>query len=408
VEVEKQTMDAITYSLRADQPRSDQFYRDIAAFTDEVLAKADHDLGAITGAFAASAHDDGRTAGEYSFELLTLGVLWREYAHRALKLARPSQRVLSALATLREHSGPAKPAVDALRGALATAFLARNGHAAPVPEPPAVAHLGRLVDWLAATGDFEQEVARLRVWLAFFDAQPPEQTESQIAAILTLADWFAARSLDALGQYTPHVERFLRETHPSYRWREDVIFCGRARVEYHLNMVGTEIMNRAFRAAFLATPQKVVLVPPCMRAKTADECQARETPFGQQCAGCEPRCHVHQVTQLGKKRGFAVYIMPRELTSFSPGEGAQAAMTGLGIVGVSCPLTNAQGGWKAKKLHIPAQGLLLDYCGCVWHWHLDGGIPTAINLRQLMRLLEPESVPETSLPHPEIPSPCDG
>jgi hypothetical protein len=381
-------MEAITYSLRADQPRSDQYYRDIAAFTDEVLIRADHDLGAIIAAFAASAHDDGRTAAEYAFELLTLGTLWREYAARALRLARPSQRVLSALAALRERVGPAKPAVDALRGALATLFLARNGHVVTAPEPPTLAHLDRLVDWLAATGDFEQEVARLRVWLAFFAAQP-----APIAAILAFADWFAVRSLDALGQYTVNVERFLRDTHPSYRWREDVIFCGRARVEYHLNMVGTEIMNRAFRAAFLAAPQKVVLVPPCMRAKTADECQARETPFGEQCAHCEPRCHVHQVTQLGKKHGFAVYIMPGELTSFSPGERAQAAMTALGVVGVSCPLTNAQGGWKTRKLHIPAQGLLLDYCGCVWHWHLDGGIPTAINLRQLMRLLEPEPTP---------------
>jgi hypothetical protein len=389
-------MDAITYSLRADQPRSDQYYRDITAFTDEVLARADHDLGAILAALAASEGDGTRTAPEYAFELLTLGVLWRVYGQRSLKLARPSQRVLSTLAVLRERSSLAKPAVDVLRGALATVFLARNGHTVPAPEPPTLAHLDRLIDWLAATGDFEQEVTRLRVWLAFFDAQPPDQIGARIGALVTLADWFAAHSLDALGKYTVNVERFLRETHPSYRWREDVIFCGRPRVEYHLNMVGTEIMNRAFRAAFLAAPQKVVLVPPCMRAKTADECQARETPFGEQCAACEPRCHVHQVTQLGKKHGFAVYIMPGELTSFSPGEGAQAAMTQLGIVGVSCPLTNAQGGWKAKKLHIPAQGLLLDYCGCVYHWHLDGGIPTAINLRQLMRLLEPESAPEAT------------
>jgi hypothetical protein len=383
-------MDAITFSLRADQTRSDQYYRDIAAFTDEVLARADHDLGTILTALAASEGEAARTAPEYAFELLTLGALWRVYGQRSLKLARPSQRVLSALAVLRERSSLARPAVDVLRGALATVFLARNGHAVPVPEPPTLAHLDRLIDWLAATGDFEQEVTRLR---AILSIQP---TGDQIAAVLALADWFAPRSLDALGRYTANVERFLHETHPSYRWREDVIFCGRARLEYHLNMVGTEIMNRAFRAAFLAAPRKIVLVPPCMRAKTADECQARETPFGEQCAACEPRCHVHQVTQLGKKHGFAVYIMARELTSFSPGEGAQAAMTEFGIVGVSCPLTNAQGGWKAKKLHIPAQGLLLDYCGCVYHWHLDGGIPTAINLRQLMHLLEPESAPETT------------
>ena len=60
-------MDVITYSLRNDQARSDQYYRDVAAFTDQVLAEA-----------------------ECAFEPLTLGVLWRVYAGDALGLARRS------------------------------------------------------------------------------------------------------------------------------------------------------------------------------------------------------------------------------------------------------------------------------------------------------------------------------
>jgi hypothetical protein len=40
-----------------------------------------------------------------------------------------------------------------------------------------------------------------------------------------------------------------------------------------------------------------------------------------------------------------------------------------------------------KRLYVPAQGLLLDYCGCKWHWHKDG-IPTDINFNQLLRLMD--------------------
>ena len=39
------------------------------------------------------------------------------------------------------------------------------------------------------------------------------------------------------------------------------------------------------------------------------------------------------------------------------------------------------------RLGVPAQGLLLDYCGCIWHWDKKG-IPTDINFNQLVRVVE--------------------
>ncbi len=384
-------MDAITYSLKAGHSRSDQYYEDIAIFTDEVLAYANRDFGPLIAAFtrflAETEREEARTPPEYLFELLMLGIFWRVYATKALKLGRLPQRTLAKLAQWHERDVWLKPVVDAVRGALGTLFLTRNGQRSPESPALTLDHLARLLDWLAATGDFDQEIKRLRAWHDFFAVQSPLTRQAQFTDTLAFADWFAGRSEQALGPYTPHVERFLAETHPGYRWREDMIFCGRQRVEYHLNMVGTEIMNRAFRQGFLAAGRKIVLVPPCMRARSADRCQARPTPIGDQCAGCEPGCRVHQVTKLGEKYGFAVFMLPRELAALSPGKSTQQGMAGTGIVGVSCPLTNPQGGWKARAMNLPAQGLLLDYCGCCWHWHLDGGIPTDINFDQLLRLL---------------------
>jgi len=399
-------MEPITYSLKGDQPRSDAYYQQIAAFTDEVIAQAEDRLGMLLSTFetARDAHgdehgdehgdgrEDRRTRPEYLFELLTLGVLWRVYAERALTLRRGPQRVLRVLARWRERGGWIKTAVDGVRGPLATLFLARGDHAA-LPEM-ALDPLDRLLGWLDAAGDFEQEVERLRPWQAFFAAQP-DVLRDHAAAIRALADWFAARSLETLGSYTANVEMFLRDTLPGYRWREDLIFCGRQRIEYHLNMVGVVIMNRAFREAFRAAPHKIVLVPPCMRARSADDCQARETPFGAQCAGCEPRCHVHQVTKLGEKHGFAVRMLPDDLATYSPGDGVRAALADVAIVGISCPLTIVQGGWKTRALHIPAQGLPLDYCGCEWHWHLDGGIPTNVNWDELLRVVGAQTPPDS-------------
>jgi hypothetical protein len=384
-------IEVITYSLRDGQKGSDPYYRDVAAFTDKVLAKAQGRTRWLVEAFQTYVQETGRetlrTNPEYTLELLTLGVLWRVYAGTALDLARVPGRVLACLVRLRQRGGCLKPGVDLIRGILGRLFLSSAGHLLRETPTPTLSHLDRLLDWLSATDTFNQEVKRLRAWRDFLADQSPEEATRGLAAAISFAAWFEMRSQAALGRYTPNVERFLAETHPDYRWREDAIFCGRRRVEYHLNMVGTEILNRAFGEAFLSTARKVVLVPPCMRAQPDGVCQAHPTPFGARCAGCTPGCRVHQLARLGEKHGFGVLIMPHELSVFSSGAVQPVEDDAVGIVGVSCPLTNASGGWETKDLGIPAQGVLLDYCGCPWHWHKEG-IPTDVNFNQVLRVLD--------------------
>jgi hypothetical protein len=241
--------------------------------------------------------------------------------------------------------------------------------------------------WLEAAGDFEEEVTHLTVWRDFLNSLPPEDATAGLSTVIAFAAWFERRSEAVFGRYTPNVERFLAETHPDHRWREDSIFCGRQQVEYHLNMIGTEILNRAFREKFLSTTQKVVLVPPCMRFQPEDKCKATPAALGARCAGCTPGCRVHQLTKLGEKHGFSVLMLPDDLRVYSGGTTHLNRENAAGIVGVSCVLTNAPGGWKARRLGITAQGVLLDYCGCAWHWHKKG-IPTDINIGQLLAVLD--------------------
>ena len=382
-------METITYSLRDGRAESDIYYRDIAAFADEVLAEVERRLGRLPQAYRSYLEDcigeDARTHPEYALELLALGVLWQVYAVDAMALPSLPRRVLTGLARLRERGGWFKRGADFLRGMLATPFLVGGGRPAEVATPK-LEQLDRLLGWLGATGAFDQEVKRLAGWREFLAGQPAEETAAALAAVAALATWFQVRSEAALGCYTPHVERFLAETHRKYRWRQDALFCGRRRVEYHLNMAGTEILNRAFRAAFLATTRKVVLVPPCMQAQGEGRCQATPTPHGARCAGCTPACRVQQLTKLGEKYGFAVLILPEELTVFSTGAVQPMDRSEVGVVGVSCVLTNASGGWETRALGIPAQGVPLDYCGCRWHWHKEG-IPTATNVDQVLRVL---------------------
>jgi hypothetical protein len=386
-------METITYSLRGDQSRSDQYYQDVAVFTDEVIRASEDSLVPVVEAFRTYMQDTGleksRTYPEYVFELLTLAVLWQVYGENTLRLTSIPQKILLSLVHLRQRGGWVKSVADSVRGVLLTAFLmSKNGQSGGSPPPLTPENIDRLLNWLRTTGDFKEEVRRLAAWHRFFVEQPLESAFEALAQASRFADWFEVRSEAVLGHYTSNVERFLRDIHPSFRGREDVIFCGRQRVEYHMNMVGTEILNRAFRKPFLATRRKAVFVPPCMRHPADGQCQAKPTPFGARCAHCTPGCRVHQVTKLGEKHGFEVFMLPDDLVGLSSGTTTNLETGELGIIGISCPLTNVSGGWQTKRLGIPAQGVLLDYCGCSWHWHYGkGGIPTDINFRELLRTL---------------------
>lgn len=383
--------EVITYSLRDGQKHSDQYYEDVAVFTEEVLGEVEGRAQRLVEAFREHTRQTGgetpRSRAEYAFEILVLGVLWRTYAGQAAR--QGGSRLLAGLARLRQSNAFLKPGIDILRGVLGAVFLhTKREGGAKAPEAR-LDNLERLMEWMEATGDFNEEVKRLRGWRDFLSGQRPDQVSGHLNTAISLAAWFEGRSREALGRYTPNVEAFLAHTHPGYRWREDAIFCGRQRVEYHLNMVGTEVLNRAFREEFLRTERKAVLLPPCMRAKPEGQCQARMTPFGERCAGCTPGCRVHQATKLGEKHGFDVFIMPHELSVFSSGKVKPAEIGSVGVVGVSCPLTNVTGGWETKDLGVPAQGVLLDYCGCPWHWHKEG-IPTDISFHQLLKVLGSE------------------
>lgn len=103
------------------------------------------------------------------------------------------------------------------------------------------------------------------------------------------------------------------------------------------------------------------------------------------CTGCDLECRVYHLTKLGKEKNFSVHIIPHS-SDFTTWLKTWAVNTGIGIVGVACPLNLITGGLELKSLNIPAQCLLLDYCGCRNHWDKDG-FATDLNTTKLLEIL---------------------
>ena len=378
-------MYVITYSLRENQTCSDNYYTKAAAFTDEVLQQATDLLQGIIDGYRVyynTRNEEISSREELVLELLTLGTLWQVYSGDALGLDEGPGQVLTGLARARECGGSLKPGIDFLRGIMSTLFLSPDLYDNMFSLDPNMNHFDKLLLWLEASGEFKQEAKRLRTWQVYLNSLTHREAVNVLLTAVTFAVWFEARSNEELGPYTPNVERYLNEIRPEHYWREDVIFCGRRRVEYHLNMVGAEIMNRAFRESFLKTKNKVLLLPACMRLLTDSRCKMESEENGCKCCGCMPDCAVNRLSSLGRKYGFKVMVVPHE-SSISAGQTQEAVFDkDTGVIGVACVLNLISGGWMLEDMGIPAQCVLLDYCGCKNHWHHEG-LQTDINIKQL-------------------------
>lgn len=382
-------MYVVTYSLKENDPSSDIYYRDVDVFTDEVLSEAGIFIGPILKSYETYNAQKGEnkvcSKEEYILELLVLGILWKVYSGDALGLGELPRSVLTSLSKLRQERGNMKSGIDFLRGILATLFLSPDLYDNMFTLEPKVEYMEKLLNWLDATGEFKQEVKRLKKWYEFLSSRPSQESSDIIAKAISLAVWFEVRSEEMLGRYTANVERFLNEIRPGHYWHEDVIFCGRRRVEYHLNMVGAEIMNRVFRDEFLNTAYKMVILPACMCLLPHNKCKMKETSKGYICAGCTSQCKVNQLADMGKEYGFKVVIVPHE-SSLSNNQNDIAINKDFGVVGIACVLNLISGGWMLRERNIAPQCVLLDYCGCRKHWHSEG-MPTEINVNQIKRVL---------------------
>lgn len=381
-------MTPLTYKLDINGSASATYYPAVKTFTDTMLAHAEPTITPIAKKYRnfliGYRLEEPRSLEEYVFELLNLGILWRTYGSTARSVTVAPFHLMARMGEWRKTHPRWKPMIDQFRGIVLSLFLApkQNGHTDDTP--CCLNDLEQLVTWLEATGDFREDAFRYIRWLGYFGTLPEHFVPGIMEKVLSFADWFEMESAIQMGSFTPNVDSFIGAKRTYYKWREDRFSCLRSRSEYHLNMVGAEILNRAFRKEFTACSKRTVLLPGCMRAKTAEECEGVSSKKGITCSGCEPSCRVNQLREMGIRHNFEVMVIPHstDLAQWKVAPGEQSSA----VVGVACLAVLVQGGWELKRNNVPAQCVLLNECGCKKHWH-DQGIPTALDVRELKRIV---------------------
>lgn len=384
------TVPPLTYSLRGLGRSSDRYYRDIATLANDVMEMRKHSvepmLERLMEWIGSESRENLRSDLEYTFDILTLGVMWKLYGGRARRVPLPLACGMCSLYRLRRRYPSLKRWVDPVRGLLATHILGKRKGPDAGEGIPCLNSLRKLLHWMEATGEYREEVLRLHIVFEYLSDIDEFEREWYLENLLSFADNFMSYAESRLGEYTAWVDTWRSESAPEHRHREDYLLCDRSRHEYHLNMLGAELMNRAFAADFAEAGPRAVLLPACMRGANAAACKARRVDLDLVCTGCTDDCKVNAVRKMAAASGASAHIIPHS-SDFTRWLRTWAAGRGVGVVGVACVTQLITGGLELRSLGIPAQCVLLDHCGCTQHWDPEGR-QTELNGKKLDQILK--------------------
>jgi uncharacterized protein len=388
-------MHSPTYSLHPQGATRTAYAKAVSRVANDVLARGAclHPVVNDYGTFIAkSGREARRSQDEYLLEALLLGVLWLARGREATAVARGWGDVLRILADER------RAGCGRRRDGSSAVLVLLDGPTEPPESAPSLADLEVLLEWLLASGEYDDELARLRGWRDFL-ASTPARAPEMLRELVAFATTFDRISLAALGIFTARVDPFLRHILPKRGAAEDTVQCSRARIEYHFNMVGAEILNRAWREEFLACRRHVVVLPGCARRHGRKRCQATSSQTEIRCRHCTADCSLSAATRVAVRHGAQALAVVHG-SDFSRFLSSPTLSGGdVGIVGVACVPGLVGAGWRARAQGLPAQCVLLNASGCK-HWS-PWPTPTSLDFDQLDRLLtrehEQEEMPVQAL-----------
>ncbi|MBI2419507.1 MAG: DUF116 domain-containing protein [Ignavibacteriales bacterium] len=379
----------VTYQLNPSGDAGSSFYTTLQTCTNELMGFLNPLVEKYTSNYIEYLKKQNtvslRTPDEYSFELIILGVLWNNHNQKAKNSSRIVNRLLAKLYEMRTSHPNWKNNIDKIRGITSTLFLYQDFQEhSGLTLPANLDEFEKLLSWMQATGEYKQEYIRLIEWIAFLKSSKVdfEEFRQDILRATTIFEWLSVKYLRS---FTSSVNDYIEENRHRYEWKENVLFCSRPVNEYHLNMIGAEIMNRALKPGFDSADKKVVLLPACMRLFTDERCKAEVNGLDLVCASCNSACNVARTTKQGQREGFTVRLIPHS-SGFSDWLKQWEGTTETGVVGVACLLNLLTGGYEMQSLKIPAQCVFLEHTACEKHWQKNH-YPAAIEAGQLSKIL---------------------
>ncbi|RDY26759.1 DUF116 domain-containing protein [Romboutsia weinsteinii] len=376
-------INCVTYSLSLGDDDSDDYYEIVDRISDDIATKVLNDgKEYINGIITFIEYKDLekiRSRAEYGIELLLIGVMLIEYNDYARAFNPTIEPIFKVLNNLRDRKQEYKVKIDKIRGKLNTKILMKKRYNF---ESLSLGNLKLLIKWMNASGDFKEEVLRLKNWEIFLSTKDGNYINYFLNTCMSLSNHLNDICKNSLGKYSENVDMYLKKYKEKHFNKEDIIYCGKGEIQYFFNMVSAEIMNKSYREEFLRTSEKFIFLPSCM-CQTESTCLSEKKGNGYICKHCSRKCNINEMSNMVEKYGYKVLIIPHEASMLNL---EYKNNESIGIIGIACVLNLVSGGLKAIRLGFKPQCIVLDYCGCKNHWR-EIPIMTDINFKRLKQLI---------------------
>lgn len=370
--------EGITYLIDTEE-----FYHVLGEFADkqiaEVIKIAGRELEQFTSYICQERLEEVRSVPEYALEMLTIGVYMNHHCSSSYAI-KPYQKIIcKKINQFRQQTKYFRPFFSKGKGICSAWCMA--DYKMRLKKNHSWIDFEKLCGWLEATGEYEEELIRMKNWNCFFKSHPISERERILSICKTVASGFEKEAKKVLGCYVKNAEAFRNKVKKTYRWREDIVMCSKPEAEYYLNMAGAHILSEVFKEGFRKAAKKYVFVPECMRKKNRD-CKAVKEGEGYLCRKCSSDCSVYKTVAITENYGAKVVIVHHG--SAINRMKVEAGET-KGVIGIACAVNLLAGGWKAKRLGYVPQCVFLNYCGCE-HW-CQRRIMTEIDMKRLESIL---------------------
>jgi hypothetical protein len=193
----------ITYSLQLGAGNSNAYYQDVSQLVSRVIQFRDREIRSLLDTYMTwileSGQESLRDEREYTFDILTLGVLWRQYGSRVRRVSRSAAELSSMLYRLRRRCPALKQTLDSMRGWISSRYLAGDDFPDRSDEIPSCRDLGHLLRWMRATGEYREETLRLRILVRYLRRCIREERDWYLEHVLNFEKQFERDAENQLG-----------------------------------------------------------------------------------------------------------------------------------------------------------------------------------------------------------------
>ncbi len=363
---------------------SSDYYQDIRLYTNKVIEELVPIQEALAEELMQSKHYKEKDPLLVFIDLLTFSVLNRAYYQQFPIISSIQNQIFKRLIYIRKINPIMKPFIDTIRGYLSERYL--RVRATKGKRIVSKNTLNCLILWMESVGEFDQEIIRLRPIISYLGSQERKKFHKSISILERIGAQFEDYCEHKIGYLLKDYQTFQKQFVPTHLYNEDYHLITRQKNEYYLNMIGAEIMNRAFKEAWRNSENHYIILTSCMRKYTDHQCKAVNNGVDMTCKHCNTACTVSQIDKIGAEYGFKTRIITHA-TGFSRWFLQDFIKNSTAIIGVACVLNLFSGGLEAYHAGVPAQCVLLDQPGCQKHWHHQG-FSTKLSLEKLKEIIK--------------------